>query len=214
MKGEQPEVDQRAGRGLAVDADVALGQVPAARAHEQRRRIGDELIVAPVGGVVGDRRLDRVDQVRLSLDLLAPCRRVRILEVGHEATGTGVQGVDDELAVSRAGDLDAAVQVVRTGARGAPVAVADLRGLGQEPTGRGSISAGGEQLPAAAVEALMELLEERDRLLGEDRFQCRLAEAVEVEGHVACLLLLGGWSMRQVGQQATSLAQRIVCNTY
>jgi hypothetical protein len=36
----QPEVDERPGRGLAVDFDVALGQVPAARPHEQRRDVG------------------------------------------------------------------------------------------------------------------------------------------------------------------------------
>ena len=38
---------------------------------------------------------------------------VGVLEVGHEAAGARVERVDDELAVGRPGDLDAAVLVVR-----------------------------------------------------------------------------------------------------
>ena len=85
MEGEQAEVDQRAGHRLAVDAQVLLGQVPAARAHQQRRDLVAQLVVPAVGAVVGDRALDRVDEVRVAGDLVGPGGRVRVLEVGHEA---------------------------------------------------------------------------------------------------------------------------------
>ena len=146
VEGVEPEVHERAGDGLAVERDVLLGQVPAARPHQQRRRVVDQFVVAAVGAVVGDRALDRVDQVHVALDLVAPGRRVRVLEVGHEALGAAVERVDDELAVGRAGDLRPPVLVVGPRRRDLPVAVADLlRSPRGSPTARRARSG-----PAAA----------------------------------------------------------------
>ena len=155
VEGEEAEVDQRAGAGGAVEVEVALGQVPAARADQQRRRLLVQLVVAAVGAVVGDRPLDRVDQVGVAGDLVRPGRRVGVLEVGHEALGAGVQRVDHQLAVGRAGDLDPAVEVVGARRRGPPGGVlADLARLGEEVEraaggDRGAaLGARGEQLAA------------------------------------------------------------------
>ena len=105
----EPGVDEGARDRLAVDAHVLLDQVPAARAHEQRRDLVAELVLAPVVAGELDRALDRVGQVDLALDDVGPRRRQRVLEVGHEPARARVQRVDDHLAVDRAGDLDAPV---------------------------------------------------------------------------------------------------------
>ena len=171
VEGVEAEVHERARDRLAADRQVLLGQVPAARAHEQRRRVVDQLVVAAVGAVVGDRALDRVDQVQVALDLVAPGRRVRVLEVGHEALGAAVQSVDDELAVGRPGDLGAAVLVVRPRRRDLPVAVADVLGLLQEAGRRAALAARLQQLGTPCPEALLQLADERQRVVGEDRLK-------------------------------------------
>jgi hypothetical protein len=70
----QPEVDQRAGDRLALDPQVLLRQVPAARAHEQRRGLLGQLVALALRAVVADRAVDRVDQVHVPLDLVLPRR--------------------------------------------------------------------------------------------------------------------------------------------
>jgi hypothetical protein len=106
----------------------------------------------------------------LSLDVVRPCRRVRVLEIGHEHLRARVERVDDHLAIDRAGDLDAAVLQVRRNRSDAPVAAAHIRGLGKEV---GTLAAvvpllGGDsarqQLRDASAEALCEILDERERL--------------------------------------------------
>jgi hypothetical protein len=127
----EAEVEQAGADGAAVDLEVALLQVPAARPHEQRRH----LVVQPVlllAAVELDRALERVREVDLSREAVLPGRRVRVLEVGHEHPRAGVQGVDHHLPVDRAGDLDTPV-LQRLGDRGdAPVRAADLLRLAQE----------------------------------------------------------------------------------
>jgi hypothetical protein len=63
---------------------------------------------------------------------VAPGRRGRILEVGHEHLGPGVQRIDDHLRIGRAGDLDAAVLQCGRDRRHRPVALADGAGVGTE----------------------------------------------------------------------------------
>ena len=68
----------------------------------------------------------------MAADLVGPGGGVRVLEVGHEAARARVERVDHELAVGRAGDLDAAVEVVARRRGDLPVALADLARLGEE----------------------------------------------------------------------------------
>ena len=107
--------------------------MPAARAHQQRGGLLVEPVDAAVRVVEGDRALDGVDQVDLALDHVLPGRRVGVLEVGHVHVGARVEGVDQHLALGRAGQLDPALlQVGRGDGRDPPVAVADVARLGQE----------------------------------------------------------------------------------
>ena len=132
----EAEIEQRPAHRLAVDLDVALGQVPAARTHHQHRRVGLQRI-GLAGGLVGE--VDRVGpailEVDLALDEVAPGRAGGVLEVGHEHLGPAVEGVDDHLAVDRAGDFDPAVLEVRGDRRHLPVAGADVGGFGEEVRG-------------------------------------------------------------------------------
>jgi len=128
-----PEVEERPGDGPAVDDEVRLGEVPPPRAHEQHRRARLQRVPLPARGVLErDRAADRVGEVRLPLDLVAPRGGVRVLEVGHEGLRARVQRVDDHLAVDGAGDLDAAVEEVARERGDLPVSGADVRGGGEE----------------------------------------------------------------------------------
>ena len=169
----EPEVEEAAGELVAVHEHVALGQVPAARPDEEDGRV----VAEPVGLLAGielDRALDRVGQVGLAVEVVAPRRRVRVLEVGHEAAGAGVERVDDHLAVDRPGDLDAPVLQVGGHGRDAPVALAHLARLRQEVgqlagvEARLALGARGEELAASRVEAAVELGDERERVRAQD----------------------------------------------
>ena len=118
------EVEEPGGDVLAVDLDVALLQMPAARADEQDGDLVVQRIALPAR-LERDRPLDRVREVLLAADDVLPRGRVRVLEVGHVDARAGIEGVDDHLAVSgRAGDLDAAVLEIGRDGRHAPVALA------------------------------------------------------------------------------------------
>ena len=132
MEHVEAEVEQPGRHRLAVDEDVLLEQVPAARPDEQR---GDLVVQAVLllARVERDRALDRVDQVRLALDAIRPGGRVRILEVGHEHLRAGVERVDHHLPIDRPRDLDAAVLEVGGRLGDAPRAVlADVLRLREE----------------------------------------------------------------------------------
>ena len=106
VEEHQGEVEQAAGDALAIDGDVLLVEVPAARTNLQ----GGDLVVEFVGLAVlfeADGAADGVLDVHLALDLVEPVRAVGILEVGHVGVGARVEGVDDHLALDRAGDFDA-----------------------------------------------------------------------------------------------------------
>ena len=79
----EPEVEQRARHRRAVDLEVALLEVPAARADEQHGDLVAELVPL-LARVERDRPVERVRQVPLAVDAVLPGRRVRVLEVGHE----------------------------------------------------------------------------------------------------------------------------------
>jgi hypothetical protein len=95
----EPEVEERGRDGPPVHGDVLLRKVPAARAHEERRGLVGEPVLPPVGPGELDGAVDDLDEVPLPLDHVAPSRRVRVLQVGHEDAGARVQGVDHHLPV-------------------------------------------------------------------------------------------------------------------
>ena len=122
------EVEEPGRHVLAVDFDVALLKMPAARTDEEH---GDLVVqrVALLALLERDRPLDRIRQVLLAADDVLPGRRVRVLEVRHVDPSAGVEGVDDHLAIARgAGDLDAAVLEIGRDGRDTPVAFANLTG--------------------------------------------------------------------------------------
>jgi hypothetical protein len=90
----------------------------------------------------------------------------KVVEVGHEHPGAGIQGVDDHLAVHRAGDLHPAVLQVGGDRGDLPVAVADGLGLRQEVRLLAGVEAllalltAGQQLQPAGVEAGVQFAEE------------------------------------------------------
>ncbi len=82
--------------------------------------------------VIGDRAPHRVAQIDLALDEIVPARRVRVLEIGHEDVGAGIQRVDDHLAIGRAGDLDVAIEQIPRQWRHRPIGVTDTARLDGE----------------------------------------------------------------------------------
>ncbi len=164
VEEEQPEVEQRARHRLAVQKHVLLGHVPAARTHEQRRQLVVEPVM-PAGRGIGvlDIAGDGVAKVDLALDHIVPGGGVRVLEIGHEHVGAGIERVDDHLAVGGPGDLDPPVEGIFRGGRDGPVALADLPGPGQEVAPlpriepRLDLEAAGEQFPPFGSETAFEL---------------------------------------------------------
>ena len=113
VKQVQAEVDERARHLLAIDEQVLLEEVPAARAHEQHRDLRIRRYCLPSGVLNPIVRVDRVAQVDLAVDDVVPGRRERVLAVRHEHFRARVQRIDDHLAIGRTGDLDAPILQVR-----------------------------------------------------------------------------------------------------
>ena len=168
----EPEVEQRAGHRCAVDCEVALLEMPAARSDEQH---GDLVVqrVLLLTGVERDRPLERVSEVPLTLDAVLPGRRVRVLEVGHEDPRPRVEGVDDHLAVDRARDLDAPVGDL-LGGRGDPPVAGPHAGGRREEVGKLAacepfepLRTTREDLAPPPAELALEVGQEGDRVRGE-----------------------------------------------
>jgi hypothetical protein len=105
----ETEVYERTRYRLAVDLQVLLGQVPAARSDDQRRhrRIQSVDTTVRVGEL--DAARNRIVKVELSADNVVPGRRHRVLAIRHEHPCAGIERIDDHLAIGRTGDLDPAV---------------------------------------------------------------------------------------------------------
>jgi len=176
VKEDQAEVEDAAGDALAINQHVLLVEVPAARADLQRRDLVVELVF--LAGFVLEREFaaDCLGDVDLTLDLVVPVRRVRILEVGHVRIGARVEGVDDHLGFDRAGDLGAAALQRLGQRRDLPVAVADVLGLGQEVGQLAGVDAGLtgdtclEEFLAAWFEGAVQLGDQCQRVGGEYGF--------------------------------------------
>ena len=107
-------------------------QVPSARPHHQRRQLGAQLILLSFRTLVPDRSTNRVPQILLSFNIVAPGRRIRVLEIRHENIGARVQRVDDHLAIDRSGNFHAAIQQVLRNRRHLPLALANFGRLRQK----------------------------------------------------------------------------------
>ena len=171
----EAEIEQRARHRLAVDLDMRLRQMPAARPDDQHGGLWPELV-----GLAGrrireaERALPARQHVRLALDHVGQGRRVGVLEIGHEDLGAGVQRVDHHLLVGRAGDLDAAVEEI--GGRRARRASCPR----ELPTSRAGSAAARQRRTASAarcapqplsplaLEGAMQTGEEGQRLAGQD----------------------------------------------
>src|SRR5690606_42101621 len=96
VPGEQAQVEQRGRDALAVDQDVLLVQVPAARAHDQHRALVLRTqLVALAARLEGQGPRDRPAQRAPAGDQVVPGRRGRVLEIGRVAAGARVPRVDD-----------------------------------------------------------------------------------------------------------------------
>ena len=128
----ETEVYERTRYRLAVDLQVLLGQVPAARPDDQRRdrRIQPVDTTVRVGELNAARH--RIAQVELSADHVVPGRRHRVLAIRHEHPCAGIERIDDHLAIGRTGDLDPAVLEIGRRDGDPPVAVADRASFRQE----------------------------------------------------------------------------------
>ena len=128
----EAEVEEAPGHGGAVDPEVLLHEMPAARPDEE----GRDLVLQAIGAAVRvdelDGPVDGVHEVGLPLDHVRPGRGVGVLEVGHEDVGPRVEGIDDHLPLGRPRDLDPATLEVPGNGRDRPPRLADGAGLGEE----------------------------------------------------------------------------------
>ncbi len=130
----EPGVDQGTDGGGAVDQEMPLGQVPAARAGHDRRQLAvlPQAVLLAVGAGEGQRPPDGVVQDHLPADDVAPVRGIGVLEVGQPDAGAAVERVDRHLRLGRSGDLHPAVDQPRWRRRHVPRARPDVRRLRAE----------------------------------------------------------------------------------
>ena len=84
VEEEDAEIEERRRHRIAVDQHVALEHVPAARTHDEGRRLLVQRIALAVGVLEADGAVDRLAQVDLAAHHVVPRGRARILEVRHE----------------------------------------------------------------------------------------------------------------------------------
>ncbi len=170
----EARIEQGRAHRPAVDEDVALLEMPAARPDDE----GRDLIVQPVRLALGAVEPEVAANGRADRDLAAddvrPAGAERVLEVGHEDPRAGVQGVDHHLRLGWPGDLDAAIGQRRGSGRNRPVAGSDVGGRRvdievQTRVDRGlAIPASLEQRLSPRAEARLEVAEERQRIRRQD----------------------------------------------
>ena len=163
----EAEVEDGAGHGLAIDEHVPLFQMPAAGADKEHGDFVVELVLLLRDGVgIGDGAADGVAQIDLAVEQVVPGGSARVLKVGHEDLGAGVERVDDHLAIDGPGNLNAAVQDVGGQRRDRPCGFADISRLGEEIGLLAGIESllpfvpRGEQLFAARVEGALQIDDE------------------------------------------------------
>ena len=206
----EAEVEQRPGHRGAVDLEVALLEMPAARADEEH---GDLVVqrVLLLARVERDRPLERIREVPLAGDAVLPGGGVRVLEVGHEDLRARVERVDHHLAVDRAGDLDATVGDLVRERRDPPVAGAHvgrlLEEVGQLACGQPAepLRAAREELAAPVAELALEVGEEGDGVRREDVVDVHQRQSLSCGRRersvvlVVALAVLGTRAWRELG---------------
>ena len=126
-RSNRPKSKSDAEIGLAVDQEMLLHQVPAARTHHQRRRRFAQFVALAFGTGVADRSVDRIAQIDLALE--------DVLQVGEfESSKSAMKTLAPEFSalmiILRSvgpGDLHAAVQQVGGNRRDLPVRPPDAR---------------------------------------------------------------------------------------
>ena len=157
----QPEVHERARHRPPVHLEVVLGQVKSAGTYVEDGGVLTELVVLALL-VVLDAAVDGVGQVDLPFHHVAPVRGVRVLEVRHEAARPRIERVDHHLPARGPRDLHPPV-LKGVGDRsdgellGRPGELERLAGV----LTRLALRARVEQLPAAAVQLLVEAAYQR-----------------------------------------------------
>jgi len=125
VEEEQREVEDRARDCLAVDPQVLLVEVPAARPRDQHRgAVLQAVVLAAL--LEADGALHGVAQVDLAVDHVVPGRAVGVLEVRHEGRSAGIERVDHHLAVGRSRNFNPAIDHVLRDRGTAPVRLANL----------------------------------------------------------------------------------------
>jgi hypothetical protein len=165
----EPEVENAAAQPRAVDSHVLFRQVPAAWTHEQHGGLVLQLVSLAFGRHIVDAAAYRVAQVELSLDVVVPLRRVRVLKVRHEHARTELS-VDDHFAIDRSGDFHAAIGNIGLDRRAHPVGFAYRAGLGEEIRPLAGVEFGlargatREQVVTPVAERALQPGDERQRL--------------------------------------------------
>ncbi len=116
-------------------------------------------------GFIGHRDAagDGIAQIDLAIDQVRPGRTGRILKIGHEHLGVGIERVDDHLAINRPGDLYATVLQRGRHRRNTPLAFANGASIGAEIRQFASVEAllprltSGEQTQPDGIEAPLQL---------------------------------------------------------
>jgi hypothetical protein len=170
----EAEIHERPGHRFPVNIDVLVPQVPSPRTHQQGGEVVSQLVLPAVRARELDRLIDGIDEIHVALGHVGPCRGVRVLEVRHEAVGSGVERVDDHLAIGRARYLDPAVLHVARRRGDLPVPRTHALGARQEVQplarieARLALPAPVEQGPALAPELPLQPGNEAESSLGED----------------------------------------------
>src|SRR5205823_11856968 len=191
VEESEPEIGERPRDGLSVEDEVLLGQVPPARADEERRDLVVELVGLPLRRGEGELLADRVHEIDVAHPTVAPGGGERVLEIRHEDVSAGIERVDHHLALDRPGDLDEPLLEVLGTARDLEVGVAYLLGFRKEIELLASVQlhlAGrplGEKLFPPRVQFAMEPFDEGERFLGEDLARRRDAGTPDFDAHEA-----------------------------
>jgi hypothetical protein len=126
VEKSQCEVKEAGGHAGAVDANVLLVEMPAARAQQERRSpFVESILLARLTDEVDRAAHGRMD-VQLAADLVLPGRRVRVFKVRHVGIRARVQRVDHHLPFHRTGDFHPTAGKRRGKGRDGPASGPDL----------------------------------------------------------------------------------------